>query len=79
MASLREQVEKKLDAMSEEQLASVLSYAEAMLSTTLLSDYDEANDPSIGIIAGPTDLANRAKQILQDEITPLSGWTQKKD
>lgn len=78
-ANMRERLVSKLDELNEEQIASLLSYVEAMQETTLSESYDEDNDPSIGFISGPSDLATRAKQILRDEITPLSGWTQKKD
>lgn len=77
--TVREQLVSKLDKLSDEQVASVLSYVEAIQSALLSDDYDEADDPSIGFLHGPTDLAMQAKQILRDEITPLSGWTQKKD
>ncbi len=77
--NLREQVEARLDALNDQELSAVLHYIEAMQSTSLPEDYDEANDPSIGFLSGPIDLASRSKQILHDEITRLSGWTQKKD
>jgi hypothetical protein len=78
-ANMRERLVSKLDELNEEQIASLLSYIEAMQETSLPDSYDEDDDPSIGFISGPSDLATRAKQILRDEITPLSGWTQKKD
>lgn len=78
-SALREQVEQKLDGLSNEQLAELLRYIEIMESNVLPDDYDEDKDPTIGFISGPTDLASRAKEILRDEITPRSGWTQKKD
>jgi len=77
--SVRQQIDAKLDQLSDEELTAILHYIEAMQSTELPADYDEANDPSIGMFSGPTDLARRAKQILRDEITARSGWTQKKD
>jgi hypothetical protein len=79
MPTARERLINKLDELTDEQIASLLSYAEAMQATTLPDTYDEDSDPSIGFLTGTTDLATRAKQILRDEITPLSGWTQKKD
>ncbi len=77
--NVREQIERKLDQLSDEELATVLRYIDAMQTTTLPADYDEANDPAIGFLSGPTDLSTRVKQILRDEITARSGWTQKKD
>ena len=77
--NVRQQVEAKLSQLSDEEVAAVLRYIEAMQTTELPADYDEANDPSIGFLSEPTDLARRSKQILRDEITARSGWTQKKD
>jgi hypothetical protein len=79
MPDVRERLITKIDELTDEQVASLLSYAESLQAVELPDDYDEENDPSIGFLSGPTDLANRAKQILREEITPLSGWTQKKD
>jgi hypothetical protein len=76
---VREQLHRTIETLSDDQAEAVLAYAEALMSDSLPPDYDEANDPSIGFIWGPTDLANRAKDILRDEITATSGWTQKKD
>ncbi len=78
-SALREKVDRKLDELNDEQLAELLRYIEIMESNLLPADYDEDNDPTIGFISGPTDLSARAKEILRDEITPRSGWTQKKD
>jgi hypothetical protein len=77
--NIRQQLESKLDALNEEQLTAILHYVEAMQSTSLPEDYDLANDPSVGFLSGPTDLGRRAKEILRNEITERSGWTQKKD
>jgi hypothetical protein len=78
-SALREQVASKLDELSDEQLAELLRYIEAMQSPGLPKDYDPDNDPVVGFLSGSTDLSSRAKQILRDEITARSGWTQKKD
>jgi hypothetical protein len=43
-------------------------YVEIMNSDTLPDDYDEDNDPSVGFLSGPTDLASRAKEILRAEF-----------
>jgi len=79
LPDVREQLIAKLNDLSDEQVSRLLSYARGMESETLPEDYSEEDDPSIGFISGPTDLARRAKQILRDEITYRSGWTQKKD
>jgi hypothetical protein len=79
MATTRERLIAELDELNEEQIESLLSYAEALRSATLADDYDAKNDPTIGFLSGSTDVARRTKQILRDEITSRSGWTQKKD
>jgi hypothetical protein len=61
----------RLDEMSKEEIAQVLSYVEnlhyvmIMESDELAPDYDPDKDPTIGFFAGPPDLASRAKQILR--------------
>lgn len=79
MTNVREQLIAKLDELSDEQVAALLRYVEAMQTPSLPEDYDEATDPSVGFLSGPTDLSTRAKEILRTEITSRSGWTQKKD
>lgn len=76
---VRERLNAKLDKMSDEEIAALLHYAEAMESITLPDDYNIENDPTVGMLSGPTDLARRAKEILRNDITARSGWTQKKD
>ena len=73
--SVREQLIAELDEMSNQQIASLLSYAQVLRSAILPDDYDESHDPTIGFLSGSTDVARRAKQILRDEITSRSGWT----
>ena len=77
--TIRERLIHRLFDMSDNQVASLLTYADAIQSDELPEDYDDANDPAIGFMSGSTDLAHRSKQILRDEISARSGWTQKKD
>ena len=77
--TVRERLIHKLFEMTDQQVASVLSYADAIDENELPAEYDAANDPAIGFMSGSTDLAERSKAILRDEITTRSGWTQKKD
>ena len=77
--TVRERLIHKLFDMTDSQIASLLSYADAIQSDELPESYDEANDPAIGFISGSSDLARQAKQILRNELTTRSGWTQKKD
>jgi hypothetical protein len=88
---LREQLKAKVDELSDDEAAAVLRYIQSMTpadiahyievmnSHELPEDYDFENDPSVGMLSGPTDLSENVKQILRDEITARSGWTQKKD
>lgn len=63
--NLREQLNARLETMSDEELAALLRYAEAMQSTSLPEDYDEANDPSIGFLSAEPDFASRTEEILE--------------
>jgi hypothetical protein len=40
--------------------------------------YEPGPDPLVGLFAGPPDLATRAEEILEQEITKKSGWTWKR-
>jgi hypothetical protein len=77
--ALREKVNHELDTMTVTELEWILKYIENVKSNRLPDDYDPDNDPAIGFLSGSTDLASNAKQILRDEITSRSGWTQKKE
>ena len=46
----------------------VLAWLEGMASDRRFEAYDEANDPTIGMISGPTDLARQASDILRQEL-----------
>ncbi len=67
-SNIREQVITRLDKMTDAQVVELLRYIEAMQSDRLPEDYDEANDPTIGILSGPTDLAERTEEILLAEF-----------
>ncbi|MBI1258740.1 MAG: hypothetical protein GC204_14825 [Chloroflexi bacterium] len=62
--SVREQVKAKLNQLSDEEVAAVLHYIEAMQTTELPADYDEANDPAIGFFDADPDFASRTEEIL---------------
>ncbi|MFN8452428.1 MAG: hypothetical protein U0521_28455 [Anaerolineae bacterium] len=74
MDNVREQAVQKLYELSDEEVAAVLRYMEV-----LHADVEPIVDPTVGMFSAPTALARQAKQILRDEITSRSGWTQKKD
>jgi hypothetical protein len=40
--------------------------------------YEPGPDPLVGLFAGSSDLATRAEEILEQEITEKSGWTWKR-
>ena len=61
----RERLIAKLDELTDEEIAVLLHYVEAMQSTTLPDDYDEANDPAIGFFSAAPDFASRTEEILQ--------------
>ena len=62
--NIRQQVETKLAQLNDEEVAAVLRYIEAMKTTELPADYDEANDPAIGFFDAPPDFASRTEEIL---------------
>jgi len=77
MQDVREQAVLKLYELSDEEVVAVLQYMEALHEDAMGDERIE--DPTVGLFSGPTDLGERAKDILRDEITDRSGWTQKKD
>jgi hypothetical protein len=53
----------------------VLSYLQAQVP----DENDVNNDPLIGLFSGSPDLATQSEDILQQSITPTSGWTWKQE
>ena len=93
---MRQALMDAIDGLNEDQATELLLLAQRMQSLDddySLENYDPANDPTvalydgssdleskdpaIGLIDEPTDLSTRYKEILRDEIDPRSGWTQK--
>ncbi len=71
---------EKLQQLADEQGATLLELIEQIVEDYLSRvAYDEASDPAIGLLYGPTDLAGSAKQILLGQIKFQSGWTQKEN
>ena len=64
--TVREQLIAKLDELSDEEVAAVLRYVEAMQTTSLPEDYDEANDPAVGFFTAEPDFASRTEEILRE-------------
>ena len=46
-------------------------------SDTASTDSESIEDPLIGLFAGSTDLADRAEEILEQEVQPAAGFTWK--
>jgi hypothetical protein len=71
----REQLEAKLDELSDDQLNQLLRYVDVLRSPELPDD-----DPAIGFLNDDSDFdARNTRQTLYDDLTSPGGWTQKKD
>jgi hypothetical protein len=77
--SLEHELLRALQGLADSQVSALIQVARAMRPDAERPEYVEANDPAIGLISGPTDLAERSEDILSDEFDSRSGWTQKKD
>lgn len=77
---LSDQIVEKLQQIAEHRGATLMELVEQIVEDYLAHrEYDEASDPAIALLYGPTDLATNAKQILLREIKSQSGWTQKEN
>ncbi|MEZ4671089.1 MAG: hypothetical protein R3E39_24555 [Anaerolineae bacterium] len=65
---VREIIERKLNNLTEDQLTNVLHYIEVMELPGQLVKDDNDDDPLVGFISGPTDLAERTEDILWAEF-----------
>lgn len=74
---IRDQIIRELDALSDDQIITVLEFIHSVKDVSGSAGIDTDDDPLIGFISGSTDVAHRTKDILRDEITSRSGWTQK--
>jgi hypothetical protein len=77
--SARSELRARLDKLGDDEIIAVLGIVRVIQSDIefVSQEYDEANDPTIGLISGPVDLAEKSEEILRAEIDPISGWTQK--
>ena len=66
--SLREAFVKKLDELTDEQVAALLNMVEAFEFPSTSEGYDESKDPTIAMFSGPNDLAERSEDILAEEF-----------
>lgn len=65
---VRQAIIARLDELSEDQAAAVLRFIETVQSKYNVAEDDEINDPLVGFISGPTDLAERTEEILWAEF-----------
>jgi hypothetical protein len=66
--TIREQLIAKVLTLTDEQASAILQFAQTLEADSLPDDYDPAQDPIVGFISGPTDLAERSKEILRSEF-----------
>ncbi len=77
---LSDQIAGKLQQIAEERGATLMELVEQIVEDYFAhTAYDEAFDPAVAVLYGPTDLAANAKKILFSEIKFPSGWTQKEN
>ena len=75
--TIQQQLIDRIQHLSDEQIRALISVAEVMEPYPKDRPYDPENDLLVGMYSGSSDLSENAKQILEDEITSTSGWTQK--
>ncbi len=72
MNTIRESLVKRLDALTDAQVAALLQVVEAFEQSNgheeQLEEYDESKDPTIAMFSGPTDLGERSEDILHQEF-----------
>lgn len=64
--SVRDEFVKKLDSLTDEQVAALLHMVEAF-EAPIAAGNGETGDPAIGFVTGPTDFGRRAEEILYGE------------
>ncbi len=75
---LSEHIAQKLQQVAKARGATLMELVEQIVEDYLArTQYDEESDPAIGLLTGPTDLADNAKTFLIHKIKNESGWTQK--
>jgi hypothetical protein len=74
--SIRDEFVKKLDSLTDEQVAALLKMVEAFEPQPAEGN-GEIGDPAIGFVTGPTDFGRRAEEIHYEDIQSKSGLTQK--
>ncbi len=83
---LRRKLIRGIDHLTKEQMGALVHLIDSITTQqsrhhdTAISnvfEYDEALDPAVGLISGPTDFSERGEDILCQEIREHSGWTVK--
>jgi hypothetical protein len=74
MNTPRESLVRRLDALTDAQVAALLQVVEAFEDTNGhgegLAEYDESKDLTIAMFSGPTDLAERSEKIIYGQNEP---------
>ena len=83
---LRRKLITGIDHLTREQMGALVHLIDSITTqqsrrqgTAISNDfeYDEALDPAVGLISGPTDFSQRSEDILSQEIREHCGWTVK--
>ncbi len=69
---IREKITAELDTLSDEQAIVVLQFIQSVkedeIADRALTEDEDEDDPLVGFINGPTDMAERTKEILKAEF-----------
>jgi len=83
---LRRKLIRGIDYLTREQMDALVHLIDSIATRQSLDqgaaisnglEYNEALDPAVGLISGPTDFSSRGEDILSQEIREHSGWTVK--
>jgi hypothetical protein len=75
----RQELIDLLDDLTDEQVSLLIQFIRAIQTghKPSATPYHAHDDPLVGFISGPTDVAAHVEDILYEDIDPQSGWTQK--
>jgi hypothetical protein len=65
---IREKIMAQLDDLSDEQATAVLEFIESVKDSESIVADDLENDPLVGFISGPTDMAEHTEELLKREF-----------
>ena len=73
---VREQLIQIISRLDEEPLKALLHVAELIASPKPPPDiYEEGLDVAVDLFAGPTDIASRVEEIIEEEVRKRGSWT----